>query len=113
MDETGLELMPDRGLFIKQDGGWKIGKNSRSRYIKLFADTLADPAIVRLIEHEGGGMDELAVLGRYRIRGRDVYLKLAYRWNGRDWEGWSAFAPDAKQWPQYASEGVMIWRRNK
>lgn len=111
MDETGLELMPDRGLFIKQDGGWKIGKNERSRYVNLFADTLADPVMVRFIDKDGAAMDELAVFGHYRIRGRDVYLKLVYRWDGIAWEGWSAFAPLPKQWAGYTNEGFPIWVR--
>jgi len=110
MDVIGIELAADKGLFLKQDGGWKIGKNQRAVYVLLMADTLQDPATVQWIEHEND-MDELAVLGSYRIRGRDVFIKLAYRLTGKAWEGWSAFVPDAKQWPDYVAQGVPIWRR--
>lgn len=110
MDITGIDLQADRGLFLKQNGSWKIGKNERARYVLLMADALMDPATVQLIERDHA-LPELAVLGAYRVRGREIFVKLAYRWTGQAWDGWSAFAPDAKQWAGYVSEGVPIWRR--
>lgn len=110
MGAVGYQLDMDRGLFLKQDGGWKIGKNERSRYMILMADTLEDPASVQWIERDGG-MDELAVLGSFRVRNRDVFIKLAYRWTGAAWEGWSAFQVLQKNWAGFVDEGIPVWRR--
>lgn len=73
---------------------------------------LMDPATVQLIERDNA-LPELAVLGAYRVRGREIFVKLAYCWTGEACNGWSAFAPDAKHWAGYVSEGVPIWRRKQ
>lgn len=114
MDAIGFELEPDVGLFLRQDGDWKVGKNARSRYVKLFADTLADPSIVRLIDKDGQAMDELAVFGHYIVRRTPLVIKLAYRWTGKAWEGWSAFQFGREQALQsHISAGFPIYVRKR
>ncbi len=111
-EKIGIEIGPDKSLFLAQDGGWKITKNRRAGYMLLFADTLADPATVQWIQDQNGP-DRLGIFGEYRIGGNRYRTAIYYKLDGSAWIGWSAFTPLEKQWPGYVLAGVPIWRRNE
>jgi hypothetical protein len=110
-DKVGIIIAPDKSLFLKQDGDWKITKNKRAHYMLLFADTLADPATVQWIEGSTNEPDKLSIFGQYLIGGELHHTTISYKWTGKAWEGWTAYKLRPGLWVEYSSEGVPIWRR--
>ncbi len=113
MQDTGITVHPEPTLFHVQEGKkWKIGKNSRARYIRLLADTLRDPAMVREVEfNDTNAPKRLRVLGIYLINGDLVYTTLVYWFRDGVWDGKSAYDVRPDNWITYINEGLPIWVR--
>jgi len=111
-DSIGVVLTPDKSLFLKQGGNWKITKNQRAGYMLAFADTMADPATVQWIEGATtNAPDVLSIFGRYVIGGELHHTVVSFKWTGRSWDGWTAYKLRPELWEAYSSDGVPIWRR--
>ncbi len=112
MAETGHSVGPDRSLFLKQRGGWKLGKGGRARWLMFLADTLIDPAEVRFVYGALNAPAELRVFGGYLFRGSPLHTMLVYVQTGNQWIGESAYQINRHaDLVRYRKESVLLWIR--
>lgn len=110
-DYFDITVAPDKSFFLRQDGSWKITKNARAQWIDFLADTLIDPAEVRLVEHASNAMAEIRLIGGYRLAGRDLYTVLVLKKLGDLWRGWSAFDTTTDKLEHYRRSSMLVWLR--
>jgi SPP1 gp7 family putative phage head morphogenesis protein len=111
MAETGHSVGPDRSLFLKQGGGWKIGKGDRARWLLFLADTLIDPAEVREVEAAPNAAREILLLGGYSMPRREIYAAIVFRQVRSQWVGVSAYDVFARTLSKYRAGSSLIWFR--
>lgn len=112
MSDLGISLEPDESLFTRRDGSYKLGKRGRARWIEFLADTLIDPAEVRLVDGLPNASKELLVLGGYLYGGRPLHTLLVYRHDKRVWAGVSGYQIDStNDLTRYRKSSMPVWVR--
>ena len=112
MRTLGVEVGPDRALFLTQSGDWKLGKSGRARWIDFLADTLVDPAEVRLADAAPNAPEELLLLGGYTHGGKPLHTLLVFSRVGQQWQGRSAYQIDSTgDLARYRRQSMLAWLR--
>ena len=88
---TGHLLSVSPLLFTDhKTGNTKIGKRERSPYLLYVAETIKNPAEIRL-DRESAGDPSLYLLGWYLIERKEIAILVVFKDRVRVWEGWSGY----------------------
>jgi hypothetical protein len=112
MSDLALLVGPDTSLFERRDGSSKMGRRGRARWIEFLADTLVDPAEVRLLDSAPNPPAELRLLGGYQLpRRQPLFTMPLFRQLGERWRGWSAYDPRDAEILARCRSSALIWVR--
>lgn len=111
--DLGLNVQADSGLFRKQAGDWKVGKNDRAQWIEFLADTFIDPAEVRLVDGPANLPLEIRLIGRYELSSYELLTLLAFSFKDGAWHGQTAYHTRPDLMSKYRNESMPLWYRKK